>query len=84
MLIGRGIYALKDWGYEPGTVKDVLLNLFKKSRRPLSKDEIINKVTAQRLVKANTILLNLQNRNYFERTADGKYSLKDKAITAEA
>lgn len=84
VLIGRGIYALKDWGYEPGTVKDVLLQLFKKSRRPLSKDEIVNKVTAQRLVKANTILLNLQNRNYFERTADGKYSLKDEAIAGEA
>lgn len=83
VLIGRGIYALKDWGYRAGTVKDVLLNLLKETHRPLTKDEIVKKIMDQRLVKENTIFLNLQNKNYFKRTDDGKYTLKDGIIIEE-
>ena len=31
VLIGRGIYVLKDWGYKDGTVLDVILDIFKKA-----------------------------------------------------
>jgi DNA-directed RNA polymerase delta subunit len=75
VLVGRGIYALKEWGYNPGTVKDIIASVLKKAKKPLSKEEIINEVLKQRIVKENTILLNLQNKNFFSRTKEGKYTL---------
>ncbi|HBY74441.1 TPA: hypothetical protein DEG21_00690 [Patescibacteria group bacterium] len=27
VLIGRGIYVLKEWGYKPGTVIDVIIDI---------------------------------------------------------
>ncbi|MDP2103835.1 MAG: sigma factor-like helix-turn-helix DNA-binding protein, partial [Candidatus Gracilibacteria bacterium] len=41
VLIGRGIYVLKEWGYKPGTVLDVIIDIFNKSKIPLSTEEII-------------------------------------------
>ncbi|MCD6195044.1 hypothetical protein J7K05_02535 [bacterium] len=58
-LIGRGIYALKEWGYTEGTVKDIIAQIIKKSNRKLSREEVIAEVLKQRQVKRNTILLNL-------------------------
>ncbi|MCD5397239.1 MAG: hypothetical protein LRZ96_01490 [Candidatus Pacebacteria bacterium] len=77
ILVGRGIYALKEWGYESGTVKDVILKILKDVSVPLSQEEVIEKVLSQRFVEKNTILLNLQNRDYFERNALGEYILKN-------
>jgi len=76
VLIGRGIYALKEWGYAPGWVKDILAESLKLEKKGLSKDELIEKVLAQRKVKKSTILLNLSDKNYFLRDNDGKYILK--------
>jgi DNA-directed RNA polymerase delta subunit len=76
VLVGRGIYALKEWGYLPGQVKDIIREVLKENKSPLSKQEIIQKVLNQRLVKENTILLNLQNKKYFSRNDRGKYTLK--------
>lgn len=73
ILVGRGIYALKEWGYKPGWVKDIIADILKEENKPMGKDEIIEKVLSQRLVKPNTILLNLSNKNYFTRTEGGKY-----------
>lgn len=75
VLIGRGIYALKEWGYAAGTVKDVLVGILKKSGRPLSKEEIMDSIAKQRIVKPNTIVLNLQNKSYFKKTSDGRFAL---------
>lgn len=72
VLVGRGLYALKEWGYKPGVVKDIIVNTLKNSKKPLTKDEILKKVLAQRFVKENTVLLNLQNRSYFLKEK-GKY-----------
>jgi hypothetical protein len=76
VLVGRGLYALKEWGYESGVVKDVILNTLKNSKKPLSKQEILEKVLAQRFVKENTVVLNLQNKNYFLRDSQGRYTIK--------
>ena len=76
ILVGRGIYALKEWGYLPGQVRDIIVNILKENKKPLSKDEIVKKVLSQRLVKENTILLNLQNKDYFSKNSQGKYILK--------
>lgn len=75
VLVGRGLYALRDWGYEPGTVRDVLVSLFKGSNRPLAREEIVRLATEKRLVKPQTVLLNLQDRALFKRTGDGRYTL---------
>ena len=73
VLVGRGTYALKDWGYEPGTVKDVILSLLKGNGVRMTRDEIIQKALAQRQVKESTIELNLQDRDLFLRDPQGKY-----------
>jgi len=75
VLVGRGMYALADWGYMPGHVKDVIYNILKEAGRPLTKEEIIEKVAQQRLVKKNTILLNLNQSNFY-RDEKGRYTLK--------
>lgn len=67
VLVGRGTYALADWGYEPGTVHDVLVSVLKNAKKGLTKEEIIKIVQAKRLVKENTILLNLQNKKVFKK-----------------
>ena len=73
VLVGRGLYALAEWGYAPGIVRDVIKNILEKSG-PLSKDEVVAKVMKERYVKENTIAVNLQNPKYFKRDKDGKYS----------
>jgi len=73
VLVGRGLYALKEWGYVPGTVEEIITQILKENQRPLSKEEIIEQVLEQRIVKTNTILINL---NKFLRTPDGKYTLR--------
>lgn len=74
VLIGRGIYALREWGYEPGTVLQVISNMLAK-QGPMSKEQIVTTVLKNRLVKENTILINLQNRKLFKQNQEGKYLL---------
>ncbi|MFH1671681.1 MAG: sigma factor-like helix-turn-helix DNA-binding protein [Candidatus Portnoybacteria bacterium] len=76
VLVGRGIYALSEWGYEKGVVKDIIYKILKMAEKPLPKDEIVKRVLGQRLVKENTILLNLSNRKYFTRDSGGSYFFK--------
>ncbi len=74
VLVGRGLYALSEWGYMSGVVKDVIKNLIEK-HGPMTKDEIVKKVMKERYVKENTIVVNLQNAKYFKKGKDGKYSV---------
>jgi hypothetical protein len=76
ILVGRGMYALKEWGYEAGQVKDIIAKVLREAERPLSKEEVLERVFKQRLVKENTILLNLGNRKYFLKTPEGKYTIQ--------
>ncbi len=74
VLVGRGIYALQQWGYEPGTVASVIEQILRTSQRPLTRDEIIEQVLKHRLVKRNTIIVGLSNRKRFRRTEDNRYT----------
>jgi len=74
VLVGRGLYALREWGYKEGVVKDVIKNLLEKEG-PLTKEEIVEKVLKERYVKENTILVNLQNPQYFKKEKTGKYTI---------
>lgn len=77
VLIGRGIYALKEWGYKKGTVSDIIVEVLKKADEPLHRDEIVKRVLKKRQVKETTILLNLQGKPMFKRVAKATYSLAD-------
>lgn len=76
VLVGRGTYALREWGYNPGTVKDVLIQVMKNNSQPEDKDEIVKKVLSQRIVAKNTVLMNLNDKKYFSRDEQGKYILR--------
>ena len=74
VLVGRGLYALSEWGYSTGVVRDVIADVLKKNG-PLVREEVIEKVMRERYVKSNTILVNLQNPKYFKKNKEGKYSI---------
>lgn len=77
VLIGRGIYALKEWGYKKGTVADIITEVLKKANEPLHRDEIVKRVLKNRYVKETTILLNLQGKPQFKRVAKATYTLAE-------
>ncbi|MBI1856706.1 hypothetical protein HY003_03270 [Candidatus Saccharibacteria bacterium] len=77
VLIGRGIYALKEWGYDKGTVSDVIVEVLKNANKPLHRDEIVKQVLKSRHVKETTILLNLQGKPQFKRVAKATYALAE-------
>jgi DNA-directed RNA polymerase delta subunit len=72
VLVGRGLYALAEWGYMSGVVKDVIKKIIDKEG-PLTKEEIVKKVLKERYVKENTILVNLQNNKFFKKDKEGRY-----------
>ncbi|MDQ5883151.1 MAG: hypothetical protein QG654_63 [Patescibacteria group bacterium] len=74
VLVGRGKYALREWGYKPGIVRDVIKEILI-SNGPMAKDDIVDAVLKERFLKRNTILVNLQNSKYFKKLADGKYTV---------
>ena len=74
VLVGRGLYALTEWGYTPGVVREVIRETLERTG-PLKKDEIIKHVKKARFVKDNTILVNLNDSRYFKRLKDGRYSV---------
>jgi len=72
VLVGRGLYALKEWGYASGVVRDVITEILRK-HGPLTRQEIIDMVLKERYVKPNTIVVNLQNPKYFKKDAENRY-----------
>ena len=75
VLIGRGIYALSEWGYERGTVAEVIAKILK-LKKELDQDEIVSQVLQQRQVKKITILLALKNNKNFLRVGRRRYRVK--------
>lgn len=76
VLVGRGKYALSEWGYLPGTVKEMISQVLKENKEPVERERIVEKVLSQRLVAKNTVLMNLNNKRYFFKTPEGKYTLR--------
>ncbi len=74
VLIGRGIYALKDWGFQTGTVSDVIENILSDGK-VRTREEITKAVLEQRHVKSITIYLNLKNKPLFARVGRDGYTL---------
>lgn len=78
VLIGRGIYALDSWGFEKGTVSDIIAKILEDAKEPLERDEIVKRVLKSRKVKETTVLLNLQNKKLFTRVGKSAYTLSNK------
>ena len=76
VLVGRGTYALSEWGYVPGTIKDIIVNVLKEKKEPASKEDIVKEVLSQRLVAKNTVLMNLNNKKHFDKDSNNKYFLR--------
>jgi DNA-directed RNA polymerase delta subunit len=75
ILIGRGIYALSEWGFKPGVVADVIAEILKEQGQPMAKDKIIEEVLKRRQVKKNTILVGLSNKKVFKKVGKNAYAL---------
>ncbi len=73
VLVGRGLYALSEWGYKTGIARDVIRDILKREG-PLSKEQVVEKVMKERYFKKNTILVNLVNSKYFKKLKNGLYS----------
>ena len=75
ILVGRGLYGLKEWGYSKGTVADVVEHILTAAGKPLTREEIIEKVLKQRVVKQATVNLALMDKNRFK-LRNHEYSIK--------
>ena len=74
VLVGRGMYALAEWGYKKGIAREVIADILKREG-PLSKEEVIKRVNKERYFKTNTILVNLVNPKYFKKNKTGLYDV---------
>jgi len=77
VLIGRGLYALTEWGYRKGTAREVIKQVLTEEKQPLSREEVVERVMKERYLKKNTILVNLQNPKYFTKNKDGLYTIAE-------
>lgn len=74
VLVGRGIYALADWGYTPGIVEEVIVMVLEEAGGPLHREVIVERVLERRIVKPGTVILNLQ-RPRFKKIGKAVYTL---------
>lgn len=74
VLVGRGLYALAEWGYKTGIAREVIRDILKREG-PLSKEAVVEKVMKERYFKKNTILVNLVNPKYFKKNKNSLYTL---------
>lgn len=74
VLVGRGLYALSEWGFKPGVVRDVIRDVLSK-KGALTREQVIEQVKKVRYVKDNTILVNLNDPKNFKRQKDGTYTV---------
>gem|GEM_PF-1133213 len=58
---------MKERGFKPGTVLDVITSILEKKSEPMSTEDIVKEVLKIRDVKDTTIYMNLQNRKVIER-----------------
>lgn len=83
VLVGRGIYALREWGYEPGNVANVVEQYLKEGGSK-TKDDIIDYVLSKRNVKRSTVYLSLMNNDNIQKTTDGKYAFVASSVALDS
>jgi hypothetical protein len=72
VLVGRGMYALEEWGYYTGPVREVILDVLRE-KGPMTREEVVDAVRTERYVKDNTIFINLQDTAHFGKDEQGRY-----------
>ena len=80
VLVGRGLYALKEMGYKSGTIYDVIVEGLEKNG-PMTREEVLDYVLKRRHVQENSIILALYQKENFGRDND-KYFLKKEQVSA--
>jgi len=75
ILVGRGMYGLEEFNILAGTAREVLSHLLKK-HGPMPAKAIIELALTHRPFKEKTLLINLQNKNWFKRMDEGKYFIR--------
>jgi len=83
ILVGRGIYALRDSGYKSGPVRKLIAEVIKEAKKSLSKEEIVKEVKKVSLVKESTIISNLNNKEFFSKNKEGKFYLSNQTLLEE-
>jgi len=76
VLVGRGIYALGEWGAEEGTVSELIERILQRVDGPVSRDDIVDEVLTQRMVKRQTVLIALNDTDKFVKVGSDSYGLK--------
>jgi DNA-binding winged helix-turn-helix (wHTH) protein len=56
---------------KPEEIDEVL----REAQKPLSRDEILNEVMKRRVVKKNTVLVGLSNKQLFKKVGKNQYAL---------
>lgn len=70
VLVGRGIYGLRDWGFEEGTVREIIIQVLKSNEGSAAKREILERVLEKKRVKKTTVLVNLADRRFFKKEGE--------------
>ena len=73
VLVGRGLYGLREWGLAAGTVCDLIRSVLMENNGPMKRQEIIQKVLDKRDVRLGTISLSLQKYPFFKRVGRAVY-----------
>ncbi|MCF7812102.1 hypothetical protein K9M59_00635 [Candidatus Gracilibacteria bacterium] len=73
VLVGRGLYGLREWGLAAGTVCDVIKSVLREKGSPMKRQEIIEAVLKKRDIRLGTISLNLQKYPFFKRVGRAVY-----------
>ncbi len=76
VLVGRGMYGLSEWGYQRGTIKELIVELLKQ-KGAMPKDKIVAHLMGVRFVKQNTIVLGLQDKSLFKHDDRGHVTLRN-------
>lgn len=75
VLVGRGTYALSDWGFRPGTVREVIASVLKEHAQPMTREELLKAVMKVRQVKRSTVIINLNS--FFKKVGKHVYALAE-------
>jgi hypothetical protein len=73
VLVGRGLYGLREWGLAAGTVCDLIRDVLIENGEPMKRQDIISAVLAKRPVRLGTISLSLQKYPFFVRVGRAVY-----------
>jgi hypothetical protein len=55
VLVGRGLYALSNWGYSGKTVEELILEYLSNVKKPVKREDVINYVLSKKIVKPSGV-----------------------------